>query len=61
MKKINIEDKIIFVTIFIITILCGNAFLKMHFSSDTYVLIDLGYMEYPSNYFSINPTITIIK
>lgn len=53
-KKLNEEDKIILVIILAITTLLGNAFLKTHFSSDTYVLIDLGYFEYPSQYFLLD-------
>ena len=32
----------------------SNVFLKMHYSSDTYVLIDLGYMEYPKKWFLLD-------
>ena len=45
------ENRIIFIIIFILSLILGNQFLRMHFSSDTYVLLDLGYMEYPSHYF----------
>ena len=45
------ENRIIFIVIFILSLVLGNQFLRMHFSSDTYVLLDLGYMEYPSHYF----------
>ena len=48
------ENKIVFFIILIITMILGNQFLKMHFSSDTYVLFDLGYMEYPSQYFLLD-------
>ena len=48
MKKNNFIE-IIIITIVTI-ILCSN-FLQMHFSSDTYVLYNLGYFNYPSEYF----------
>ena len=48
------EDKILFFIILAITALLGNAFLKTHFSSDTYVLLDLGYFKYPSQYFLLD-------
>ena len=50
-KHFSKEDKITLLIIFLISIILGNAFLRFHFSSDTYVLIDLGYMNYPQNYF----------
>lgn len=50
-KKLSKENIILFLIILASTILLANAFLKPHFSSDTYVLFDLGYMIYPSHYF----------
>lgn len=54
MKKLTKEDKILVSIIIGITAILGNAFLKTHFSSDTYVLFDLGYMEYPSKFFLLD-------
>ena len=51
MKKLNQKNVIEIIGIMCTTFfLCSN-FLQMHFSSDTYVLIDLGYFRYPSEYF----------
>ncbi len=44
--------KLLIITIF--TILICSGFLQMHFSSDTYVLWDLGYMNYPQQYFLLD-------
>ncbi len=51
MKK---EDKIRFLIILGATIVLCQGFLQMHFSSDTYVLWDLGYMQYPQEYFLLD-------
>ncbi len=40
--------------IFVVTLLICQNFLQMHYSSDTYVLIDLGYMNYPQEYFLLD-------
>ena len=53
-KKINKRNATEFFIIFGITLLICQNFLQMHFSSDTYVLFDLGYMEYPSKYFLLD-------
>ena len=51
MEKINKKDIITILGILgVIVIICSN-FLQMHFSSDTFVLYDLGYFKYPSEYF----------
>lgn len=49
------KEKILkyFIILVITLLLCQN-FLQMHYSSDTYVLYDLGYMEYPSQYFLLD-------
>lgn len=52
-KLKNIDYKILLLITVITTILC-SAFLQMHYSSDTYVLLDLGYMNYPSKYFLLD-------
>ena len=53
-KIINKKDFIELISITLVTlILCSN-FLQMHFSSDTYALINLGYFKYPSKYFLID-------
>lgn len=49
--KINKNDVILFGLIWIMMIILNNAFLHMHYSSDTYCLIDFGYMNYPKEYF----------
>lgn len=51
LKKIDFST---FGVIAIITTLLCNAFLQMHYSSDTFVLLDLGYMDYPSKYFLLD-------
>lgn len=54
LKRISKQEKIKYLTIIGITILICQNFLQMHYSSDTYVLYDLGYMEYPSKYFLLD-------
>lgn len=54
LKKLDKQDIIEYVVILIITLLLCQNFLQMHYSSDTYVLYDLGYMEYPSQYFLLD-------
>lgn len=51
LKKIDFST---FGVIVIITTLLCNAFLQMHYSSDTFVLLDLGYIDYPSKYFLLD-------
>ncbi len=53
-KKLNKKNVILFFSIFATTLLLCSNFLQMHFSSDTYVLYDLGYMKYPSEYFLLD-------
>lgn len=49
--KINKNEIYILLGILgVIVIICIN-FLQMHYSSDTYVLYNLGYFKYPSEYF----------
>ena len=50
-KKINKKNFIGLISITIVTLMLCSNFLQMHFSSDTYALIDLGYFRYPSEYF----------
>ena len=50
-KKINKKEIYVLLGILgAIMIICIN-FLQMHYSSDTYVLYQLGYFKYPSEYF----------
>lgn len=49
--KLNKKDLIELSSITILTLLLCSNFLQVHFSSDTYVLYDLGYFDYPSHYF----------
>ncbi len=48
------EKKLKFLIIWGIAIVLCSGFLQMHFSSDTYVLWDLGYMNYPQQYFLLD-------
>ena len=53
-KKLKkIDFKLLGIITIIVTILC-NAFLQMHYSSDTFVLMDLEYMNYPQKYFLLD-------
>lgn len=52
--KLNKQNVIKYLIILGITLLFCQNFLQMHYSSDTYVLYDLGYMEYPSQYFLLD-------
>lgn len=54
LKQLNKQNIIKYLIIVAITILFCQNFLQMHYSSDTYVLYDLGYMEYPSQYFLLD-------
>lgn len=52
--KINKANVIRYMIIQLMTLLICQNFLQMHYSSDTYVLYDLGYMAYPSKYFLLD-------
>ena len=52
--KIKLKDPKTFLAILAISILICSNFLQMHYSSDTYVLMDLGYQKYPSEYFLLD-------
>ena len=54
LKKLNKQNVIKYLVVLAITLLFFQSFLQMHYSSDTYVLYDLGYMEYPSQYFLLD-------
>lgn len=54
LKNINKQEVIKYTMIVGITLLICQNFLQMHYSSDTYVLYDLGYMQYPSKYFLLD-------
>ena len=53
-KHYNKENLIQYFIIMGITLILGNAFLQTHFSSDTYVLYNLGYFQYPSEFFLLD-------
>lgn len=53
-EKLKSKNTIKYLIIFGITLFLCQNFLQMHYSSDTYVLYDLGYMEYPSQYFLLD-------
>ena len=54
LKNINKENLLKYLIIQLITLFICQNFLQMHYSSDTYVLFDLGYMAYPSKYFLLD-------
>ena len=54
LKNINQKNVIKYFVIIGITLLFCQNFLRMHYSSDTYVLYDLGYMAYPEKYFLLD-------
>lgn len=54
LKNINKENLIKYSIIQLITLFICQNFLQMHYSSDTYVLFNLGYMAYPSKYFLLD-------
>lgn len=54
LKNINKENAVKYLIIQLITLFICQNFLQMHYSSDTYVLFDLGYMEYPASYFLLD-------
>ena len=53
-NKINKQDVILFICILIFSMIANNAFLQRHYSSDTMCLIDLGYFDYPLNFFLLD-------
>jgi len=52
-KNFPKEDQIVLLIIVMFSMIFCNAFLQMHYASDTYVLMDLGYENYPSKYFLV--------
>lgn len=54
LKNINKMNLLKYLVIQLITLFICQNFLQMHYSSDTYVLFDLGYMQYPSKYFLLD-------
>lgn len=50
-KEMNKFDKIVLLSITVLSIILCSNFLQMHYSSDTLCLIKWGYFEYPSHYF----------
>ena len=53
-NKIKKQDIILFICIWIFSIVVNNAFLQRHYSSDTMCLIDLGYFQYPLQFFLLD-------
>lgn len=53
-KKFTKENILLLSGIIIFSIIICNAFLQMHYSSDTYCLIYRGYFDYPSHYFLLD-------
>ena len=54
LEKLKNRNVIEYITILGITLLLCQNFLQMHYAPDTYVLYDLGYIEYPSKYFLLD-------
>ena len=54
LKQLDKQNVVKYFIILGITLLFCQNFLQMHYSSDTYVLYDLGYMKYPSEYFLLD-------
>lgn len=54
LENINKVNVLKYLVIQLITLFICQNFLQMHYSSDTYVLFDLGYMAYPSKYFLLD-------
>ena len=48
------DNKILYGIILVITFILCNAFVQPHYSTDTYVLMNLGYFEYPKQYFLLD-------
>ena len=53
-KKFTKENLLLFSGVFAFSLIMCNAFLQMHYSSDTYCLIYRGYFDYPSHYFLLD-------
>ena len=53
-KKITKENLLLLSGVIAFSLIICNAFLQMHYSSDTYCLIYQGYLEYPSHYFLLD-------
>ena len=54
LKELSKTENIKYFIVLLITLLLCQNFLQMHYSSDTYVLYDLGYMAYPGKYFLLD-------
>lgn len=54
LKNLDKANVLKYFIIQLITLFICQNFLQMHYSSDTYVLFDLGYMAYPSKYFLLD-------
>ena len=53
-KKITKENLLLLSGVIVFSLIMCNAFLQMHYSSDTYCLIYRGYFDYPSHYFLLD-------
>lgn len=51
MKKIKKKDIVLYLVLLTFCIIVCAPLLQMHIASDTYNLMDLGYFQYPSQYF----------
>ena len=54
LNELKRRNTIKYLTILVLTLLFCQNFLQMHYSSDTFVLYDLGYIDYPSQYFLLD-------
>ena len=52
--KIKKQDVILFMCVFIFSIIANSAFLQRHYSSDTMCLINYGYFKYPIRFFLLD-------
>ena len=51
MKKIKKKDIVLYLVMLTFCIIVCAPLLQMHIASDTYNFMDLGYFQYPSQYF----------
>ena len=51
MKKIKKKDIVLYIVMLTFCIIVCAPLLQMHIASDTYNFMDLGYFQYPSQYF----------
>jgi len=53
-EKINKKDVILFICVFVFSMIANNAFLHRHYSSDAMCLLEHGYFIYPTKYFLLD-------